>query len=136
MKNFILNQIYQKNFLKLFFVLVFNFTCLSSSFSASPSHYSADNTGKNKRDRGNQTLTPQNQPNNEKDLALTREARKHLQKDDQLSMNAKNVKIITINGKITLRGPVNSEAEKTMVADHIKQIVGAENVVNQLEVAP
>jgi osmotically-inducible protein OsmY len=49
-------------------------------------------------------------------------------------MLAHNVKIVTANGNVTLRGPVNSEAEKVAIARKAKAIAGAGNVDNQLEV--
>ena len=49
-------------------------------------------------------------------------------------MNAKNVKIVTMNGHVTLRGPVNSVDEKTRIAEIANRIAQSGNVDNQLEV--
>ncbi len=93
----------------------------------------ADNSATNARDRGGQTLTPINQSNDPADLKLVADIRKMVIDDSSLSANAKNVKIITISGVVTLRGPVESEAEKATIEKHAK-MAGASSVTNQLEV--
>ena len=60
---------------------------------------------------------------------------KAITSDDSVSTNGKNVKIITVDGVVTLRGPVKSEAEKTNIAAKAQQIAGVKNVENQLEIA-
>jgi hypothetical protein len=69
-------------------------------------YYKNDNTGKNVRDRDSNNLTPLDQSESESDRTITQEIRKAVMADDSLSTNAKNIKIITINGVVTLRGPV------------------------------
>src|SRR3989339_34555 len=64
----------------------------------------ASNTGINKRDRDDKTLTPMDQMNNPSDLKITQEIRQALMKGE-FSMAAKNIKVITRNGTVTLRGP-------------------------------
>jgi osmotically-inducible protein OsmY len=54
--------------------------------------------------------------------------------DDSLSTTAHNVKIITVDGVVTLRGPVNNDQEKAKIADAAKKIAGVKQVDNQLEV--
>jgi hyperosmotically inducible periplasmic protein len=93
----------------------------------------ADNTGRNTRDR-NQTLTSGDQSENEADRTITQKARQAIMDDDSLSTNAKNIKIITQNGVVTLRGPVNSDREKNEIARKIRAVSGVKNVDNQLEV--
>lgn len=95
----------------------------------------ADNTVKNTRDKEGETKTPLDQSNKPEDLKLTQEIRKAVMADDGLSMNGKNVKIITAEGKVTLRGPVASAEEKKKIAAHARQCAGKIPVVNQLEVA-
>ena len=51
-----------------------------------------------------------------------------------MSVNAKNVKIITVDGRVTLRGPVNSAEEKRLLGVIASDIVQGQNVDNQLEV--
>jgi osmotically-inducible protein OsmY len=94
----------------------------------------ADNTGKNERDRSGETLTPIDQSNDPADIKLTADIRQMLVKDDTLSSDAKNCKVITTaGGHVTLRGPVASAAEKQAVAAHARH-AGAKEVTNQLEV--
>jgi osmotically-inducible protein OsmY len=92
-----------------------------------------DNTAINKRDRDNATLTADDQSKSESDREMTRQIRRAIVKSDQLSMTAKNIKIITIDGKVTLRGPVKTDEERKLI-DQIAQGQGAGSVDNQLEV--
>jgi hyperosmotically inducible protein len=94
-----------------------------------------DNTGRNVRDRSGETKTPGDQSESEADRTITQNIRKALTADDSLSTNAKNVKIISNEGVVTLRGPVNSEKEKADIEAKAKQVAGVKNVDNQLEVA-
>ena len=93
-----------------------------------------NNTAVNVRDRAPDAMTSGEQSNAKGDVALTRKIRRAVVKDSSLSMLAHNVKIVTANGNVTLRGPVNSEAEKVAIASKAKAIAGAGNVDNQLEV--
>jgi hyperosmotically inducible protein len=93
-----------------------------------------DNTARNIRDRDNSTLTPVNQGNSQADINTTAQIRKDIIADNNMSINAKNVKIITMDGHVTLRGPVNSADEKSQIGDIANRIAQAANVDNQLEV--
>ena len=93
-----------------------------------------DNTGRNERDRGGDTKTPGDQAENEADRTITQNVRQAITSDDRLSTNAKNVKIITQDGTVTLRGPVKSENEKNEIEAKAKQVAGVKRVDNQLEV--
>lgn len=92
-----------------------------------------ENTERNVRDKGDTTLTPEDQSENESDIRITAEIRKAITDDDSLSVNAHNVKVITRNGTVTLRGPVDSEAEKTKLQAIVQQVSGVSQVDNQLE---
>lgn len=94
----------------------------------------ADNTEMNERDRGANTLTPADQGGSETDRTITQQVRQAVVMTDDLSMYAKNVKIITRDGVVTLRGPVKSEAEKAEVGRIARSTTGVLNVDNQLEV--
>ena len=94
-----------------------------------------DNTGKNVRDRDDNTLTPGDQSSDKGDVELTRRIRKVVVADKSLSTNAHNIKIITVNGMVTLRGPVKSEKEKTKIVAKAQKLAGAKQVENELEVA-
>jgi len=95
-----------------------------------------DNTGVNERDSHSDAVMPLNQGNNEIDLDLTQRIRQKVMADDTLSFTAKNVKIISEDGHVTLRGPVNTEAEKATIGDTAIDAAGAGHVTNQLEVKP
>lgn len=94
----------------------------------------ADNSGKNERDRDHKTLTPGDQSGTPEDRKLTQSIRQAVMKEKSLTMTAKNVKIITADGKVTLRGPVNTMEEKTKINDLAKAAAGTVPVDNQLEV--
>ena len=94
----------------------------------------ADNTSQNVRDRNDATLTPLDQGTSKADVEMTAKIRKEIIAADVLSVNAKNVKIITSNGRVTLRGPVNSEEEKRTIGEMAIRHAGSDQVNNQLEV--
>jgi osmotically-inducible protein OsmY len=93
-----------------------------------------DNTARNVRDRNNSTLTPLAQGNSKADLDTTSQIRKEIIAGKDMSVSAKNVKIITIDGHVTLRGPVNTAEEKRLIGEIADRIAHSENVDNQLEV--
>lgn len=93
-----------------------------------------DNTDVNDRDRNGATLTPEDQGNNASDLAITQRVRQAIVGADGLTMGEKNVKVIAVNGTVTLRGPVESDASKAKIAALAKDAVGVQSVDNQLEV--
>ena len=98
-----------------------------------PQQPAADNTKKNK----DQTPpTADQQKMNSSDRAITQKIRKSIHEDTSLSTYAHNIKVITQDGKVTLRGPVRSEDEKSNVQAKAVAVVGEENVTNQLEIAP
>jgi sporulation protein YlmC with PRC-barrel domain len=93
-----------------------------------------DNTARNVRDRNDNTLTPLDQGNSKADVATTAQIRKEIVAGKNMSVNAQNVKIITKDGQVTLRGPVNSAEEKRLIGEIANRIARSENVNNQLEV--
>ena len=95
----------------------------------------ADNTDKNERDRNDATLTPGDQGESEADRTITQRIRQGVVGHDGLSMTAENVKIITVDGVVTLRGPVTSAQERSTIATIAKGVDGVKRVDNQLEIA-
>lgn len=91
-----------------------------------------DNTKTNK----NATPTADQQKMNASDRDTTKKIRMAIHDDKSMSMYAHNVKIITQNGKVTLKGPVHSEEEKTNIAAKATAVAGDGNVDNQIEVVP
>jgi len=95
----------------------------------------ADNTKLNQRDASGKTLTPEDQSRGTAlDVELTRKIRQELVGDKTLSTDAQNIKIITLDGVVTLRGPVASSAEQAKVDGLAKKISGVKKVDNQTEV--
>jgi hyperosmotically inducible periplasmic protein len=94
----------------------------------------ANNTARNVRDRADGTLTPLDQGNSKSDVDITSRIRKGILAEKDMSINAKNVKIITNQGQVTLRGPVNTAEEKRAIGDIANSVAIAANVDNQLEV--
>lgn len=94
-----------------------------------------DNTGNNERDRSATNPTPLDQSNDSRDIEITAEIRRAVVDDAAMSTNAKNIKIITAKGGVvTLRGVVDSEAEKDSIEAKAKAVAGVQSVDNQLEV--
>src|SRR6202795_3901147 len=127
-----------KRFIKLQgFVLVLGSLALALSLMAMPEgrnqdtqQTAPDNTKKNK----DQTPpTADQQKTNPADRAITQKIRKAIHDDNSLSTYAHNVKIVTQDGKVTLRGPVRSEDEKNNLEAIAVTVAGKENVADQLE---
>jgi osmotically-inducible protein OsmY len=93
-----------------------------------------DNTGINERDRSRETQTSGDQSNSSADLKTTQAIRQALMKDSELSTTAKNIKIITNNGEVTLRGPVKNAQEKAKVDQLAKSAAGGAKIDDQLDV--
>lgn len=103
---------------------------------STPSNTDADNSRVNTRDRSSAALTPMDQGGSESDRKITQQIRQDLMKDKSLSFTAKNVKVITINGKVTLRGPVKTEAERSAVEAAARRAAGnGAQVDSQLEIS-
>jgi len=94
-----------------------------------------DNTAANKRDRNKNAPTADDQKNNRKDIETTRRIRQAIMKDKSLSIAARNVKIITRDGTVTLRGAVHSAEEQKAIAAHAAEVAGEANVKDELKVA-
>lgn|GEM_PF-2288781 len=77
---------------------------------------------------------PPDQGSSKVDVDTTSQIRKEIFAAKEMSANAQNVKIITNNGRVTLRGPVNTEEEKRLITEIAMRIAIAANVDNQLEV--
>ncbi len=93
-----------------------------------------ENTEINVRDKDNTTLTPEDQKETESDIKITADIRQAIIKNKSLSVNAQNVKIITRNGLVTLRGPVESKKESKKIKKIAKHTPGVLKVDSQLEI--
>ena len=94
----------------------------------------ADNTKMNERDRNANEPTADRQKDNRSDREITQQVRKAIVKDKSLSTYAHNVKVITQNGMVTLKGPVRSEEEKKAIEAKAAEVAGQDKVTNQLDV--
>ena len=104
--------------------------------ASSASHAVApDNTKSNKQDPSNRSQTADSQTNNATDLDLTKRVRQGVMADKTLSTYGHNVKIVAVNGTVTLNGVVRSADEKARIGATSASIAGAEHVVNDLKVA-
>ena len=79
-------------------------------------------------------LTAEHQSNDESDVTITLKIRQAVVKDDELSLYAQNVKIITVDGLVVLKGPVRSDEEKLKVERLAQSIAGKDNVSSDIEV--
>ncbi|HUY13654.1 MAG TPA: BON domain-containing protein [Terriglobia bacterium] len=95
-----------------------------------------DNTKVNKRDQSKTEPTADQQKENPSDRDITRRIRRAVMKDKSLSTYAHNVKIITQDGMVTLKGPVRSEKEKQAIEAKAKKVAGEDKVTSELEVMP
>ena len=93
-----------------------------------------DNTAINERDRSRETQTSGDQSNSSADIKITQAIRQALMKDSELSATAKNIKIITNNGQVTLRGPVKNAHEKTKIDRLARSAAGGGKIDDQLDV--
>ena len=93
-----------------------------------------ENTERNVRDKDNTSLTPEDQKETESDIKITADTRQAIIKNKSLSVDAQNVKIITRNGVVTLRGPVESKKESKKIKKIAKHTPGVLKVDNQLEI--
>jgi hypothetical protein len=95
-----------------------------------------DNTGQNIGDGRPESPTPQVQSLKTSDLRIVSAIRRAVVRDKNLSSNAKNAKIIVINGKVILRGPVDNSAESKTLFALAENCVGEKNILNELQVLP
>jgi osmotically-inducible protein OsmY len=113
---------------------------LSASLVASPvlrgQQTAPDNSKSNQGDANKGAVTADQQKMDTTDRNITKQIRSAIYKDKSLSTYAHNIKIISQNGKVTLKGPVRSEDEKSNIEAKAATVAGAANVTNELEIAP
>jgi hyperosmotically inducible protein len=96
-----------------------------------------DNTETNKRDRNSGEATADRQKMNAADQDLTQRIRQSIMSDKSLSTYAHNIKIISQNGTVTLKGPVKSDDEKKIVLAKAVAVAGsADKVTDEVSVTP
>jgi len=94
-----------------------------------------DNTATNVRDRDDSTKLPIDQNENKIDIGITADIRSQVV-DTEMSVDAQNVKIVTQDGRVTLRGPVKTAEEKQRIEEIAHSVAGADKVDSLLEVTP
>src|SRR5437763_12308362 len=114
-------------------LLVLN--CLSAlslaALAADNGKTKPDNTVTNDRDRSGETQTSGDQSNSSADLKITQAIRRALMKDRELSTTAKNIKVVTANAQVTLRGPVKTAQEKAKVDQIARSAAGGAQIDDQ-----
>jgi len=96
---------------------------------------SPDNSKINQRDRNSSQVTAGQQKENRSDRETAKKIRRALVEDKSLSTYAHNIKIISRDGKVTLKGPVRTDEEKQAIEAKAKELAGSDNVSNELQVA-
>jgi len=96
----------------------------------------SDNTKMNKADATKDATTADQQKMNPADRALTQKIRAEIMKDKSLSTYAHNIKIISQEGKVTLKGPVRTSEEKAAVEEKATAVAGASNVTSEIAIVP
>jgi len=108
--------------------------CNPVVFVSADENYKADNTAENVRDRNELNPTAQDQSNRKTDIKVTAKLRREIMRTRGLSVDAQNIKIIDQKGCVVLRGPVDSEREKTIIEQLAQNCCGVNNYRNELEV--
>jgi osmotically-inducible protein OsmY len=117
-------------YLKLVLVMLFCVAGLVYAQAPKP-----DNTKVNKRDQNPGQLTADQQKENAADRDLTKRIRRSIMADKSLSSYAHNIKIITVSGEVTLKGPVKSDDERKAVLAKAVAVAGnADRVTDQMAV--
>jgi hyperosmotically inducible protein len=116
--------------LRLSLATVVAATCFAIPALPASAQTQPDNSAQNQ----NQHLTADSQSSASSDRMITRKIRRALIADKDLSMYAHNVKIITVNGTVTLKGPVKSDDEKAKVASDASGAAAQAVIVNHLTV--
>ncbi len=117
-------------------VLLMGSLALSQAQDSSTQQPAPDNTKMNKGDNNPSQPTADRQKDNRSDRDITQQIRKSVMSDKSLSTYAHNVKIISQNGMVTLKGPVHSAEEKQAIEQKAAEVVGKDNVTSELSIQP
>ena len=113
-------------------LLCISWTAPASAQTTDPAQ--PDNTKANKRDRSPGAVTADQQKMNSADRELSKKIRQAIIADKSLSTYAHNVKIVSQDGIVTLKGPVHSDAEKTTIEAKAAEVAGADKVKSEISV--
>jgi len=106
----------------------------AAAFSIVSHAQQPDNSKVNERDASQDELTAEDQGNSKHDTGLTQQIRQQVVKHPSFSTDAKNIKIISVNGIVTLKGPVETQKEKNEIETIAAKVAGASHVMSQIEV--
>jgi hyperosmotically inducible protein len=95
-----------------------------------------DNTKVNERDRSQNEPTADQQKDNRSDRDITQQIRQSIMRDKSLSTYAHNIKIVTKDGQVTLKGPVRSEDEKKAIEAKAAEVARDGKVTSELNIKP
>src|SRR5579863_3515019 len=95
-----------------------------------------DNTKMNQRDRNSNEATADQQKMNPSDRETTKQIRQAIEKDKSISTYGHNIKVVTQNGMVTLKGPVRSEEEKKAIEAKAAEIAGPDKVNDEMDIKP
>lgn len=107
----------------------------SLALAQSPTSVAPDNAKSNQVDASNAS-TADAQTNKASDLDITKRIRQSVMADKSLSTYAHNVKIVTVNGGVTLNGVVRSQDEKNAIETKAEAVAGKQQVTNELKIGP
>ncbi len=113
-------------------LLTFNALSAYAQNDASPN---ADNTAINVRDKTAGEATADQAKNNPSDRAVMQKIRQEIIEDKSLSTYAQNLKIIAQNGKVTLKGPVQSDEERKKLREIAYNVAGGTNVKDEMSIS-
>ena len=116
--------------------LIFSASLGAARLPQSGQQPASDNTKTNQGDQDTGAMTADHQKMNPADRQTSQQIRSAIVKDKTLSTYSHNIKIITQNGKVTLKGPVRSDEEKSNIEAKAAAIAGADNVSDLLTVVP
>jgi hyperosmotically inducible protein len=125
-----------RSFLWVGLLLLGGGTLVLAQDAAGQNAPASDNTKMNQPDQNRNEATADQQPNNRSDRDITQQVRTAIVADKDLSTYAHNVKVITQNGQVTLKGPVRSEDEKHAVEQKAAGVAGEGKVTSELTVKP
>ena len=115
-------------------LLVVSVPAINAQQASPPKATQPDNTAVNKRDRAESQPTADQAKNNKSDREMMQQIRKAVADDKTLSTYAHNVKIIASHGKVTLKGPVHTDDERSNIEAKAVAVAGAGNVTNEITV--
>jgi hyperosmotically inducible protein len=111
------------------------FANAQSTPNSAMSSTAPDNTRNNKVDQSSTSINADSQSNAPGDIDMTKRIRQSVMADKTLSTYAHNVKIVTVNGGVTLMGVVRSDQERDTIAMKAAAIAGQDKVTNRLRIA-